>query len=77
MFWTDAESRMTLTELQTEAQSLDKQEQRKLVASLVASWTREDSALRQRMTEQVDDKDPSNWATLEELDRRLGLNEAE
>ena len=68
---------MTLTEIQSEAQALKQAEQRKLVAGLVASWSRDDHALRQRMTEQVDDNDPANWATLEELDRRLGIGAAE
>lgn len=63
---------MTFATLKTEAEQLSAEEKRKLVAHLVATLDEGDVAHRQRMAGKIDDNEKSNWATIEELDRRLG-----
>ena len=64
---------MTLTTLKSKADRLSVDDRRKLVAHLVATLDKDDMEYRKRVTEMIDDNDESNWATLDELDHRLGI----
>ena len=66
---------MTLQAIKAEANRLDPQERQELLAHLVALSDRQRRERAERLAAKIDDKDPSHWVSLEELDARLGLNE--
>jgi hypothetical protein len=68
---------MTLTGLKAEADRLSIEDRRKLVAHLVATLDQSDFAYRKRLTDLIDDADESHWATLDDLDARLGKPESD
>ncbi|HLH53238.1 MAG TPA: hypothetical protein VKY92_06435 [Verrucomicrobiae bacterium] len=42
-----------------------------MIAFLLALEERDNQAYRQELARRIDDKDPTHWISLEELDRRL------
>ncbi len=63
--------------LKEEVASLAKEERRELMGYMVALQISEDPAFRKALTEQIDDRSPENWVTLEELDAKLKAAEDE
>jgi hypothetical protein len=68
---------MSIEALKQELASLDVKDWPRIIAYLVEINQRENQALRAEMTRKIDDKDPSDWLTLEEFDKRLSLREDE
>jgi hypothetical protein len=60
--------------LKQELAALDAKEQRQLTAFLVSLEDARDAAYRRKLAEKID-RPASEFATLEELDRRLSLSE--
>ena len=63
---------MSIDVLKQELSALDANEQRQLTAFLVSLQDSRDAAYRQKLAEKID-RPVAEFATLEELDRRLGL----
>lgn len=63
---------MSVEALKQELAALDAKEQRQLTAFLVSIQDERDDAYRKRLAEKID-KPVSEFATLEDLDRRLNL----
>ena len=61
---------MSLETLMEEARKLTEAESRRLSAFLVS--LRREPGFAEEMARLVDDKDPKNWATLEQFDQRYG-----
>lgn len=62
---------MSIQEIRTEIEALPAEERKRLAAFLVSLRHKEIAEYRTRMAHRIDDKNPENWATLEELDQRL------
>ena len=62
---------MTIQGIQAEVETLSLEDRRRLAAFLVTLRHRDLAVYRNRMAEKIDDTDPGNWLTLEELDERL------
>lgn len=65
---------MSIEVLKQELSALDANTQRQLTAFLVSLQDSRDDAYRQKLAEKID-QPASEFATLEELDKRLGLSE--
>ena len=61
---------MSLEQLKDQAAQLRRAEQRELIAFLIARQTVEDEKFKQGLARKIDDKDPANWFTFEELEKR-------
>ena len=59
--------------LKSELQSLESKDRRQMIAFLLALEERDNQAYRQELARRIDDKDPTHWISLEELDRRLDV----
>jgi hypothetical protein len=59
--------------LKSELEALESKDRRQLIAFLLALEERDNQAYRQELARRIDDKDPTHWITLDELDRRLGM----
>lgn len=66
---------MSVLEIKREIAKLPTEERRELAAFLVTLRHGETKEFREKMARKIDDKDPANWVSLEELDRRLALGE--
>ncbi len=64
---------MSIEALKQELRALTADEQRKLTAFLVSLADARDQAYRKKLAEKID-RPVSDFATLEELDRRLGFS---
>jgi len=64
-------SGMDVGVLKSELQSLESKDRRQMIAFLLALEERDNQAYRQELARRIDDKDPTHWISLEELDRRL------
>jgi hypothetical protein len=64
---------MSVEELERELSGLEADERHRIMAYLVAIEDRKDAEYKRQMARKIDDKDPSHWITLEELEKRLGL----
>lgn len=62
---------MSIQEIKTEIETLPVAERKRLAAFLVSLRHQELAEYQSRMAQKIDDKNPLNWATLEELDQRL------
>lgn len=62
---------MSIQEIKAEIEALPAEERKRLAAFLVSLRHKELAEYRTRMARKIDDKNPENWATLEELDQRL------
>lgn len=67
---------MSLTELQKSVSSLNREDRRRLTAYLVFLDDQEDKAYREKLAGRIDDKSVENWVTIDELDKRLGINDS-
>lgn len=61
---------MSLTQLKDEAAHLPVQEQRELIAFLVARQTAQDQGFKDRLAAKIDDHDPAHWMDLEAVQKR-------
>jgi len=62
---------MSLAQLKDEAAHLPSAEQRELTAFLIARQTAEDEELQRTLAEKIENKDPSRWVDLDDLERRF------
>lgn len=67
---------MSIEVLKRELSALNTEEQRQLTAFLVSLQDATDTAYRQKLAEKID-QPASKFASLEELDRRLNLSDAD
>jgi hypothetical protein len=61
---------MSLAQLKEQAIHLPSGEQRELIAYLISRQTEQDEDFKRTLAEKIDDKDPSHWVELNELQRR-------
>ena len=61
---------MSLEQLKDQAAQLRRAEQRELIAFLIARQTAEDEAFKDELARKIDDNNPENWITFEELEKR-------
>ena len=66
---------MSIDALKQELSVLNPDDQRHLVAFLVSLQETQSTTYRERLARKIDDRDPSHFATLEEMDKRLKLSE--
>jgi hypothetical protein len=64
---------MSVEVLMHEVASLGPEDRRKLMAYLVTLQDAADPAYKQELARRAEEKDPSRWLSLDELDARLGL----
>jgi hypothetical protein len=64
---------MSLTQLKDQAAHLQPNEQRELIAFLIARQTEQDEDFKRTLAEKIDDKDPSHWVELDELKKRYAV----
>jgi len=62
---------MSLAEVKDEVASMSDAEQRELVAYIVSLRDARDLALKRRLAEQIDDRNPERWLPLEQVTERL------
>ena len=65
---------MSLDALMQEVGSLDQAGQRRLMAYLVALEDRRNAGYQRKLAEKIDDPSPDRWLTIEEVERKLGLD---
>jgi hypothetical protein len=68
---------VSIEELKAELANLDAPSRRHLIGFLVCLNDREDPEHMAKMERMIDDKDPSHWVSLGELERRLSLSDDE
>ena len=61
---------MSLALLKNQAADLQLDEQRELIAFLIARQTAQDEDFKHTLAHKIDDKDPSHWVDLDELQKR-------
>jgi hypothetical protein len=66
---------MSIEALKQELADLDDASRRHIMAYLLSIEDHKDADYAAKMARLIDDKNPSNWMTLEELDKRLSLRE--
>ena len=59
--------------LKSELEALASKDRRQVIAFLLALEERDNQVYRQELARRIDDKDPTHWISLDELDRRLGM----
>lgn len=64
---------MSIEALKQELRALDADKQRQMTAFLVSLQDARDDAYRKKLAEKID-RPASDFATLEDLDRRLGIS---
>jgi hypothetical protein len=62
---------MSLAQLKDELTQLPPEEQRKVIAFLLARQADEDHEFKKFAAERIDDKDPANWVELSELRKKV------
>ncbi len=68
---------MSIDAIKQELANLDEKRHSEIIAFLVALNERNDAEHRAEITRKIDDKDPSHWMTLEELERRFAARDNE
>lgn len=68
---------MSFEALKEQVDSLPDGERRRLLAYLVSVEDAKTTGYAERLSQKVEDKTPGRWLTIEELDKKLGLNGAE
>ncbi|HOX04726.1 MAG TPA: hypothetical protein P5555_21205 [Candidatus Paceibacterota bacterium] len=63
---------MSLDQLKEEAARLPAQEQRELIAFLVARQTEKDKAFKSLLAAKIDDVSPAHWTELSDVRKRYG-----
>jgi len=61
---------MSLAQLKQEAVELSTAEQSELIAFLASIQVAEDDELRAELTRKIDDTNPANWMSLDDLQKR-------
>ena len=61
---------MSLKPLKDQASHLQRAEQRELIAFLIARQSAEDDEFKRKLARKIDDADPANWMTFEEMEKR-------
>jgi hypothetical protein len=64
---------MSVEEIERELSDLDDAARHRIMAFLVSIEDQKRTEYMAEMARKIDDKDPSHWITLEELEKRLGL----
>jgi len=64
---------MSVEELERELSELADAERHRIMAYLVAIEDQKHAEYLSKLARKIDDKDPSHWITLEELEKKLGL----
>jgi hypothetical protein len=62
---------VSIQEMKTEIEALSAEDRKRLAAFLVSLRHKELAEYRTRMAQKIDDKNPENWSSIEELDQRL------
>jgi hypothetical protein len=62
---------MSIAELKSEVDRLTPEEREELRAYLRMKYRPLDPETRRKLTEKINDKNPANWITLEEAEKRL------
>jgi hypothetical protein len=68
---------MSIDAIKQELAQMDDASRHQILAFLVAIVDRKYSDDKAAITRMIDDKNPANWLTLEEFDKRLSLREDE
>ena len=68
---------MSFEALKEKVDSLPDGERRRLLAYLVSVEDAKTAGYAARLSKKIDDKTPGRWLTIEELDKKLGLDGAE
>ncbi len=63
---------MSLDQLKDQVAHLKFQEQRELIAYMVALQTDRDQEFKTELAEKIDDTNPARWIELDEVRKRLG-----
>ena len=66
---------MTIEALKQEISTLPYSDRKKLMAHIISLQDTDSEEYKKKMGRKIDDKNPDNWLSLEELDKRLGINE--
>jgi spore coat protein CotH len=61
---------MSLTQLKDQAAHLPSEEQRELIAFLIALQTARDKQFKSTLARKIDDRDPAHWVDLGDAQRR-------
>lgn len=62
---------MSLDQLKDQVTHLAPQEQRELVAYIVALQTERDDGFKKRLAQKIDDSDPAHWIELDDLRKKF------
>jgi hypothetical protein len=62
---------VSIQEIKHEIEALPAEERKRLAAFLVSLRHKEMAEYRSRMARRIDDKNPENWCSIEQLDQRL------
>lgn len=65
---------MSLEEIKESVRGLNEKDRKELSAFLTVLRHERDPEYRMELARKIDDKDPENWLSLEEFDRRLGFD---
>jgi hypothetical protein len=68
---------MSIEAIKQELAGLDDDKRRHIMAFLISIEDQKNPEYRAEITRKIDDKNPANWMTLEEFDKRLSLREDE
>jgi hypothetical protein len=67
---------MSMAELMREVEALPPEQQKQLAAFLLHLRLQHDDAWRTEMARRIDDKNPANWVSLEDLKKSLAAGES-
>jgi hypothetical protein len=68
---------MSIQQLKEEARTLSAAERRELIGYLIALGRQRDASYWDSIATKIEDQDPAHWASEEELDRVLHLDQPE
>jgi len=66
---------MSIETIKQELARLDVERRNEIVAYLLSIDDQSNAEYRSSLTRKIDDKNPAHWLTLEELDRRLSIQD--
>ncbi|HEV7403290.1 MAG TPA: hypothetical protein VGO11_10200 [Chthoniobacteraceae bacterium] len=67
---------MSFEQIKAESEGLTAEQRRELIGHLLALGRKVDPEFRSRMARKIDDHEPAHWVPEEDLDRALGLDQA-
>ena len=62
---------MSITDIQNQLEGLSSDERRQLSAFLISLRHKELGGYREGLSEKIDDREPANWVSFEDFDRRI------